>query len=676
MAVLQMQHISICGLKKDRKQVLELLQQSGTVEIEKKPLTQEGFGKVDTASERTVFEKNAAIAEDALEILQTYAPQKSGMLEGLKGKEAIDYEAYSSIVKRQSEVMGNARKLVSLNKSIAENKSLIQKKEDQKEALQPWKDMDLPMNYSGSKKTVAFIGTFPLSVTKEIIQDSLAAHEPKLDAAAVEIVSADKDLNYVCVIGLREQEQETEELLRSLGFARPSSVGTLTPKARLERLDRRIAELQQQNAELEKEIVAYEKDRADYRLAADYYRTRAEKYEVLGELFQSKKTFLITGYAPVQEAKKLKETLDQNFDLVVELSDPTEDEDVPVLLKNNKFSRNFEGVVASYGLPNKGEFDPTTIMSICYFFFFGMMLSDAAYGAIMFIGCLVVIKKFPNMEDGMKKMLSMFMWCGLSTLIWGILFGGYFGDFFDVVAKNWFGVELADGQHIIPPLWFEPLKEPMRLLIYSLAFGVVHLYLGLGIKAYMLIKDGKFMDAVWDVFSWFAFLTGLICMLLPSSLFYGMSGMSFPAAVGDVGKYLAIVGALVILVMSARRKKNIVLRLVMGLYDIYGVTSWLSDLLSYSRLLALGLATGVIAQVINQMGSMFGTGVLGTILFIVIFLIGTVLNLAINLLGAYVHTNRLQYVEFFGKFYEGGGRAFQPFKTNTKYVDIKEEMKL
>ena len=125
--------------------------------------------------------------------------------------------------------------------------------------------------------------------------------------------------------------------------------------------------------------------------------------------------------------------------------------------------------------------------------------------------------------------------------------------------------------------------------------------------------------------------------------------------------------------MSGRRKKNPALRIALGLYDIYGITSWLSDILSYSRLLALGLATGVIAQVVNSMASMMGGGILGAVFFIIVFIIGHTLNIAINLLGAYVHTNRLQYVEFFGKFYEGGGRPFEPFKQNTKYIRIKED---
>ena len=213
----------------------------------------------------------------------------------------------------------------------------------------------------------------------------------------------------------------------------------------------------------------------------------------------------------------------------------------------------------------------------------------------------------------------------------------------------------------------------MRLLIYSLLFGIIHMFIGLGLKGYMLLKDRDFVSFVSDVLSWFLLLVGLILILLPSSIFESISGMTFvfPEALNKAAIGMAAVGAVIILVMSGRRKKKkIGMRLAIGLYDLYGITSWLSDLLSYSRLLALGLATGVIAQVINQMGSMFGTGVLGTIIFIVVFLVGTVLNLAINLLGAYVHSNRLEFVEFFNKFYDGGGKPFQPFQAVTKYVEF------
>ena len=178
-----------------------------------------------------------------------------------------------------------------------------------------------------------------------------------------------------------------------------------------------------------------------------------------------------------------------------------------------------------------------------------------------------------------------------------------------------------------------------------------------------------------DILSWFMMLTGLVLMLLPSDLYGSIAGTAyqFPAWLVAFSKILAGGGALIILVMSGRSKKNWALRIALGAYDIYGVTGWLSDLLSYSRLLALGLATGVIANVINLMASMVGGGPLGLILFAVVFILGHSLNIGINLLGAYVHTNRLQYVEFFSKFYDGGGRAFQPFGRQYKYIQIKED---
>ena len=363
--------------------------------------------------------------------------------------------------------------------------------------------------------------------------------------------------------------------------------------------------------------------------------------------------------------------MENRFDAVVEICDLDEGEESPIQLENNVFSASTEGVVESFGLPKKGEIDPTFIMSFFYVFLFGLMLSDAAYGLIISLACGIVLWKYKGMEEGLKKSLRMFFFCGLSTLFWGLMFGGFFGDLVKVVANTFFHKDMA-----LQAVWFEPLNDPMRLLLYSLLFGIIHLFTGLGIKGYMMIKDGRYLDCLYDVGFWFALLIGLLLLLIPSELFASIAGQTFifPAFVNVLAKVLTIIGLVGIILMSGRRKKNPALRIALGLYDIYGITSWLSDVLSYSRLLALGLATGVIAQVVNSMASMMGDGILGAIFFIVVFIIGHTLNLAINLLGAYVHTNRLQYVEFFGKFYEGGGRPFEPFKQNTKYIRIKEDI--
>lgn len=222
---------------------------------------------------------------------------------------------------------------------------------------------------------------------------------------------------------------------------------------------------------------------------------------------------------------------------MVDVEELQENEEAPVILKNNPFSASVEGVVESYGLPHKGELDPTTIMSFFYVFFFGMMLSDAAYGAIVAIVCAVLVKKFPRMSQGMKKSMKLFFYCGLSTLVWGILFGGYFGNIVDVVSEKFFGTTIT-----VPALWFVPLNDPMKLLVFSLLFGVIHLFVGLGIKGYLCLKDGKVMDFFCDVVLWFMLLIGLILMLLPSDIFASIAQMNivFPAwlntgakAIGD-----------------------------------------------------------------------------------------------------------------------------------------------
>ena len=273
------------------------------------------------------------------------------------------------------------------------------------------------------------------------------------------------------------------------------------------------------------------------------------------------------------------------------------------------------------------------------------------------------------MEEGMRKTFKMFMYCGISTLIWGVLFGGYFGNAISVISGTFFGKTVT-----IPPLWFEPVTQPMKMLVYCMVFGIVHLFTGLGIKGYLLLKDKDVTGFIFDVLMWYFFLAGLILMLIPTSIFASFIGgmVTFPAWLNLLAKGLTIVGMLGILLMAGRRAKNPAKRIMLGAYSLYDTTSWLSDLLSYSRLLALGLATGVIAQVINTMAAMGGRTVPGVILFIAVFLFGHIFNMAINLLGAYVHTNRLQFVEFFGKFYEGGGVEFQPFQTNTKYTDFDD----
>lgn len=670
MAVLQMQRVSICALKKDRKAILEKIQSLGIMEMNQVAENEDGFQKMDTVNARQSFEKAVHITDAALNILDEYAPQKTSMFAALEGKGLISQKEFDEAAAKKEKTISVANQLIAKSKKIAEKKANILKLENQIESLTPWLALDVPMNFNGTDKTAMLLGTMPAETTLEMVHAGFAEHCPDVEAVDIQVIEKDRDAVYLAVFCLKADADKVEASLRALGFAKPSQTTSKVPAVKKEKLTAAIQKLNDEIAETEKEIKGCADSRYDLKLVGDYFRIRADKYNVLGTIPQSQRTFVVSGYVVKKTVPVIEKAIGEHYECVIDVEDLKEDEEPPIMLKNNGFSETVESIVASYGLPQKGEFDPTTIMSFFYVFFFGMMLSDAAYGAILAIACFVVIKKFPRMDSGMKKTMKMFMYCGISTLIWGILFGGYFGNAVDIISGTFFG-------HTITPkaLWFVPLNDPMKLLVYSMLFGVIHLFTGLGIKGYMCLKDGKIMDFFCDVVLWFCLLLGLIFMLLPTEIFGSIiqAQIVFPAPVNMLAKVLAIVGALGIVLMSGRSNKNFGVRIALGAYDLYNVTGWLSDVLSYSRLLALGLATGVIASVMNEIGSMFGNGVIGVIGFTIVFIVGHTLNLAINLLGAYVHTNRLQFVEFFGKFYEGGGRPFEPFKSKTKYIDVKEE---
>ena len=257
----------------------------------------------------------------------------------------------------------------------------------------------------------------------------------------------------------------------------------------------------------------------------------------------------------------------------------------------------------------------------------------------------------------------MFFYCGISTILWGAAFGSWFGDIVPIVSMQFFHTQAPS-----LALWFEPIKDPMKLLLFSFALGIVHLFVGLGVSFKMSWDEGKKTDAFLDTVP-----TGLL-VLGAAPLAAGIL-TSVPAVLSEAGKYMALSGVVLVVLTAGRSSKNIFARLGSGVYGLYNIASgYLSDILSYSRLLALGLATGSIAGVINLMGTMPKNPVAKLVLLIIVFLLGHPLNMAINLLGAYVHTNRLQFVELFSKFYKGGGRAFNPLKVNTKYIKFKEEI--
>jgi V/A-type H+-transporting ATPase subunit I len=335
----------------------------------------------------------------------------------------------------------------------------------------------------------------------------------------------------------------------------------------------------------------------------------------------------------------------------IEVEQPGQGEEYPILLDNPKFVRPFEAITSMYSQPSINDIDPTLIMTPFYIIFFGIMVGDFAYGLIItaILGALIHKLK-PGGTSG--SIIWILFWGGVSTAVWGAVFGSYFGNLPQALGSWLFG----EGYGVkFLGLWFDPLSDPMLMLIFSMFLGALHLFTGMGVKMYSLLRSGQIFEAIFDVGSWYILLVGL------PLLFLGI----FP------GMYLAILGAAMIVLTNGRSAKNPITKFLSGLLSLYGATGYLGDVLSYSRLLALGMATGVIAAVVNTMATLNAPGFVSAIACIAIVAFGTAFNIAINMLGAFVHTCRLQYIEFFGKFYEGGGEQFKPFRIKTKYVRVR-----
>ncbi len=671
MAILQMKKINIYALSRYCKDILETLQRTGVVQIEKCDVSDSVFYKEDSSLMCSSYQRNANLMKNAREVLTAYADIRSSLFSAFEGRKPLSKSEYDKKSESSAEILRVAYELVNCNKRIIEAKAKICGYQNRIEALRPWSDLDVPLNATSTSNTRAFVGTFQGDCDLQTIRLELSRINPELELFDIEVISTDSRQTCVFVVVINESYEPIMNAMRKMGFALPSVSSEDPPADSIRKNQEKILEKEELISELAENI----SNKTEYldmlRFFEDYYLMKADTYKQIENLSYTPHTFVMTGYIPATECKKLLNMLEK-YDAEIELED-AEGDDVPVAISNNSFFEPVEGVLLSYSAPGRGELDPTAVMAVFYYIFFGMMFSDAGYGLIMTGGCLAALKIFRNMEDGLRKSVRMFFWCGLSTIFWGLLFGSFFGDAVPVFFRTFLNSEAPVIPGITSPVWFNPIAEPIKLLMFSFLLGIIHLYAGLAIQAVNYIRSGKFISVIYNVFSWIFLITGGCFALLSTEIFAGIAGFRLPLVFMNVGLIMAGVGAVIILLFSAGNR-NPAKRLLKGAYNLYGVTSYLSDILSYSRLLALGLATGVVAQVFNQLGTMLGGGAIGAVLFTVVFVVGHTMNIGINALGAYVHTNRLQFVEFFGKFYKGGGREFAPYKVKTKYYNVKEDI--
>ncbi|TFZ41394.1 V-type ATP synthase subunit I [Soehngenia longivitae] len=648
MAIVKMSEFSLFAFDVEKEALLKTLQNFGYVHFSN--LTEEfgdeslGLEPVKVPHKLTEIEEKLSKVSSAVSILSKYEQKESSIKAMMEGNKTYSFEELEKIV-LDIDYIALADEILSLSK---EKDDIVQKIEHLRteiDELKPWQYLGASIEtLSNTYFSDITIGTVSRKLKEKLIEIMSEAEN-----GYYEIINEDKNNLYLLLISHKSDTDDLIDSLKNLSFTKVKLQIKLTPDEEIKIREEKIKKYELEIEEIENNL----KERLDYlenlKLAFDYLNNLKLRFSVSENFIKTEKVVFIKGYIPTSKKdefeKSVREALGNVYYLEIKEAEK-ENPKVPILLENSNYAETFESLTGMYALPKYSEIDPTPFLAPFYTLFFGMMAADVGYGLIMLLGTFFALKKF-KLSDAQRKSIKFFYYLSFSVIIWGFIYGSLFGG----VVK-------------IPGL-IDPANDYNTVLLMSIAFGVIHVMFALGLKAYMLIRDRKILDALFDVGFWYFALIGSIVFLLSTM---GIIG----GVIKTISLVMMIVGMLGIVATGGRSSGSIGGKLAGGFYSLYGITGYIGDFVSYSRLMALGLAGGFIAGAINMIAGMVsGLGVVGFILAIVIFIAGQLFNLGLSLLGAYVHSIRLIYVEFFGKFYEGGGPKFNLLRAKPKYINIK-----
>lgn len=686
MAVVKMNKLLLVSTSDERKEVFKKMHKMGCVHISSSSLSESMDHKVNIEEDQVVNNKlhdlaavftfNKEISQDIKQIvkkdkIKNYKGIKRPLL---KPMPKIDFESFYKLEETESEVFSKVDALLNIQNELNEIKSEKAKRFNLISQISPYSNVNVRLSLFKDLKNVSVV----LGMIQENKIELFEGLKEKYETLITFKFAESKQIPVAYIIW-KEDAAKLSEDLSKIDFVQCSLLENGIPKDIIEQLKNEIKDLDKKRLEKIKEAMSYDQEYEAFRLYHDYYKYQKDLKDIEKTLGSTKEATLYEAWIPESTVEKLKETFnDSNLHVYFETYEPAEDEEPPTFIKGNAITTPYQSVTNMLEVPKYREVDPNPFVTVFFIFMSGLMLGDAGYGIVLtlFTGLALIFKKPKRGKMNLVKLVFMI---GLSTIIWGIMFGTYFG--FSVDPNGIPRPENISKGVIQSGLWFDILEHPIAMMKFGVIIGALQMLVGFFLKSYILItRQKRYFEAFAHFFGWFFLILGVFMIaakavgetFVPS--LEGTKAIVVPKIIPKIGKILAIVGVVFIAIDGTFGKKKF--GKVTGAFTgLYGIINVLSDALSYTRLFGLGLATGVIGLVFNQIAAvmldLFGkVQVIGWILAIIVFVVGHSFNLVINTLGTYVHDARLQFVEFFGKFYEGGGVLYKPLGSTFKDFEI------
>ncbi len=656
MAIAKMKKLHLVAMAYDKDKILNALHKTGAAEIKWQT------DVADTAPiDADVEELSARIAsvEAALTALVTETEnyEKERDLKPSIEKDGFDvrYSEFVAVKDRREEAEGAIREIAKLTDRRNALKGELAKAKRELDQAEIYEAVPYPFSYyKDSAHTRTRIGAVSTTVKTQVLE---ALKEEAL--CEVQEISAAESV-VLAVFYHKEIGMAVDGILSSYAFSDCPYHGELTGAENVRRAKATVQGVLEEISALEQGMYALKDNIRLLKVYYDYLSFEAEKERSGEKMRKTESTLFLEAYVPEFAESEVGEALGGvSSAMYFEFTEPTDEDEPPTLMQNNSVVECFEGITNTFAPPNYRELDPNFIMGLFYSIFMGFIIGDAGYGILMFLVGGYIWWKGLKKPTGMSRLAGAFSVGGIFAIIWGLLFNSLFG--FTVFEKAVMPNAQTD-------MWMLAGISVPAVLIISMLIGVAHLTVGYVCKAVQEWRRGNTWDGIFDGIVWAVFSLGVAALIIG---FTEEAGLPFLQTVGAV----TAGGSLLLAMLTAGRHEKGFGKFTKGFGAAYGVINYASDILSYARLYGLMLSGAVIAGIIaGYAADFFASGnVVFIILAVVLLIVGNGFNLVMNLLGAYIHDARLQYVEFYGKFFEGEGVLFKPLGSERRFISVVKD---